>query len=124
MLTFAGYAPEAAEDEEPGVFQIYFTGSPGNVTAGKYNDGNKANRVVLRDRMYNGMKEAFKATKRMPASSIDWRVESVKLKPRSEAAFGEAESLKALQDEKAPKARRGNAASTGLAQTSGSSNRY
>jgi len=108
---FCGLARQKRQDEEPNVFQVYFTGCAGNVTAGKYNDGNKANRAILRDRMYAAMKEAFKSTKRMAiADGIDWRVEPVKLKPRNDPTFTEADNLKAIQDEKATKARRGNAA--------------
>ena len=36
------------------MFQVYFNGCGGNVTAGKYNDGAKENRPVLRDRIYAG----------------------------------------------------------------------
>ena len=92
---FCGLARQKRQDEEPGVFQVYFTGCAGNVTAGKYNDGAKANRAILRDRMHAGMLEAWKATKRLVASSIDWRVEPVKLKPRNDPTFTQAENLKA-----------------------------
>ena len=50
---FCGLAREKRARDEPGVFQVYFTGCAGNVTAGKYNDGAKENRPVLRDRMQN-----------------------------------------------------------------------
>lgn len=107
---FCGLARQKFQDENPKVFQIYFTGCSGNVTAGKYNDGAKENRPILRDRMYEGMKASFKSTKRLPVTGWEWRVEPIKLLPRKEANFGEEESKKVLADEKAPKARRGNAA--------------
>src|SRR5262245_52624881 len=107
---FCGLARQKVQDEDPGVFQIYFTGCSGNVTAGKYNDGAKENRAILRDRMFAAMKESLKSTKRTPVEGWEWRTESVQLPPRSEASFGEAESRTILDDEKATKARRGNAA--------------
>lgn len=107
---FCGLARQKLQDEDAKVFQIYFTGCSGNVTAGKYNDGDKKNRPVLRDRMFDAMKASFKSTKRMAVTGWDWRVEPVKLQPRKEANFGEEKSKEALADEKAAKAKRGNAA--------------
>jgi len=107
---FCGLARQKLQDENPKVFQAYFTGCAGNVTAGKYNDGAKENRGILRDRMYGGMTESLKSTKKTLVVGWDWRVEAVKLPPRKEASFGEVESRKALEDEKAAKSKRGNAA--------------
>lgn len=107
---FCGLARQKRQDEDPGVFQVYFNGCGGNVTAGKYNDGSKGNRVLLRDRMYNGMVAAWKDTKRTPADTFAWRYQPVRLPARTEPSFGEAESRKVLADPKAPAARRNNAA--------------
>jgi hypothetical protein len=107
---FCGLARQKRQAEDEGVFQVYFTGCAGNVTAGKYNDGEKANRAVLRDRIYAGMKAAWEATKRHPLREATWRIEKVKFQARREASFGEEASLAVLKDEKAAKARRGNAA--------------
>jgi hypothetical protein len=107
---FCGLARQKLQDDDPKVFQMYFTGCAGNVTAGKYNDGAKENRPILRDRMYVGMKLSFASTKKVAVNGWDWRIEPVKLPPRKEANFGEAESRRALEDEKATKAKRGNAA--------------
>jgi hypothetical protein len=107
---FCGLARQKRQDDDPKVFQVYFTGCAGNVTAGKYNDGAKENRPVLRDRMYEAMTAAWKATERQTVTGWDWRVEPVKLPPRREASFGEEESRKTLDDVKQAKAKRGNAA--------------
>jgi hypothetical protein len=107
---FCGLARQKRQDEEAKIFQMYFNGCAGNVTAGKYNDGSKANRPVLRDRMYTALKAAWKATKRHPLTTWEWRVEPLRLPPRREKSFGEEESRKLLQDAKAAKAQRGNAA--------------
>ena len=107
---FCGLARQKFQDEDAKTFQIYFTGCSGTVTAGKYNDGAKENRPVLRDRMFDAMKASFKSTKRMAVTGWDWRVEPIKLLARREATFGEEKSKEVLSDEKAAKARRGNAA--------------
>ena len=107
---FCGLARQKRQDEEPNVFQMYFNGCAGNVTAGKYNDGSKANRPVLRDRIHSAMKAAWDATKRYPLTTWEWRVEPMRFAPRREKTFGEEESSKSLSNPKADKTRRGNAA--------------
>ncbi len=106
---FCGLARQKFQDETK-VFQVYFNGCGGNVTAGKYNDGSKENRPVLRDRVHAAMVAASKDTNRTEVKEWDWRFEAVKLPPRKEASFGEEESTKALNDEKAAAAKRNNAA--------------
>ena len=107
---FCGLARDKRATEDEKAFQVYFTGCAGNVTAGKYNDGSKANRVILRDRMHAAMKAAWKATTTHAIDTWAWRVEPLKLSPRREMNFGAEESKKVLEDAKAAKARRGNAA--------------
>jgi hypothetical protein len=107
---FCGLARQKRQDEEPKIFQVYFTGCAGNITAGKYNDGSKANRPVLRDRIYTAMRAAWKATRRHPLTNWEWRVEPITLLPRREQSFGVEESRKVLPNDKAGKAQRGNAA--------------
>lgn len=107
---FCGLARQKLHQEDAQVRQIYFTGCSGNVTAGKYNDGSKENRPVLRDRIYDAMKAAWKATQRHAIDKWEWRVEAVKLPPRTESNFGAEESTKILNDEKQSKAKRNNAA--------------
>jgi hypothetical protein len=106
---FCGLARQKFQDETR-VFQVYFNGCGGNITAGKYNDGSKENRPVLRDRIHAGMAAAWKETKRSEVNGWEWRFEPVKLPPRKEASFGEEASKKVLEDEKATAARRNNAA--------------
>jgi hypothetical protein len=106
---FCGLA-RAKRREETKVFQVYFNGCAGNVTAGKYNDGAKENRPVLRDRILDGMAAAWKATERQALTSWQWRVQAVTLPPRKEASFGEEASRKALEDAEEKGAKRNNAA--------------
>jgi hypothetical protein len=107
---FCGLARRKRQAEEPKVFQVYFNGCAGNVTAGKYNDGSHENRPVLRDRIYAGMTAAWKATERFALDGFSWRVEPVQLPPRKEPIFGEAASRQVLDDPKQTAARRNNAA--------------
>jgi hypothetical protein len=107
---FCGLARQKIQDEQPGVFQVYFSGCAGNITAGKYNDGNRANRPVLRDRMAAAMRAAWKGTAVHLATNWRWRIEPVRLSPRSEPSFGEIESRRILADPSQSKARRVNAA--------------
>lgn len=107
---FCGLAREKRAGDDDKVFQVYFTGCAGNVTAGKYNDGSKENRATLRDRIYAGMKAAWRDTERKPIKTFGWRVHPLTLSARTEKSFGEEESRKALEDAKAAKSKRGNAA--------------
>jgi hypothetical protein len=107
---FCGLARQKRQQDDPNVFQIYFTGCAGNIAAGKYNDGARENRPVLRDRIYAGMLAAWNATKRHAVKTMEWRIEPVKLPPRSEKLFGLEQSRKLLEDAKQARARRGNSA--------------
>jgi hypothetical protein len=107
---FCGLARARRQEDDAKVFQVYFTGCAGNITAGKYNDGNPKNRPVLRDRIYDGMRAAWKDTTRHAAKEFHWRTEAVTLPPRTEKSFSIEESRRALEDPKQTRARRGNAA--------------
>jgi hypothetical protein len=107
---FCGLARQKRQNEDAGVFQVYFNGCGGNVTAGKYNDGARGNRAILRDRIHAAMTAAWRATTRTAVDGYDWRVDPVRLPPRREASFGEAASRALLNDESATAARRNNAA--------------
>lgn len=60
---------------------VHFNGAGGNIAAGKYNDGSQPNRMVLAQRLYLGMKQAFENAKPIPleSTSIDWHSIPVKL---------------------------------------------
>jgi hypothetical protein len=107
---FCGLARQKRQDEQTDVHQIYFTGCSGNVTAGKYNDGEKANRAILRDRMHGGMLAAWKDTTTFEVKGWNWKFEPVLFQPRREPTFGEEISTRDMNDEKQTKARRNNCA--------------
>jgi hypothetical protein len=109
-VDFCGLARRQRQDEDKDVFQIYFTGCAGNITAGKYNDGSPENRPVLRERVHAGMVGAWKATERFAVDRFSWHIEPVQLPARSEANFGVEASRQVLNDPKALAVRRNNAA--------------
>ena len=78
---FVGMARNQRQSEIGGVVHVHFNGAGGNITAGKYNDGDPANRPVLADRLRRGMQLAWQATDRHPvtAADIEWRVVPVAL---------------------------------------------
>lgn len=107
---FIGGARALLDRALPGVRCIHFNGAGGNVTAGKYNDGNPDNRAVLAERVFAGMKAAWDSQKPQPlsAADVEWRVRSVALPARH---AGEQPRLQAvLADAKQPFARRAFAA--------------
>jgi hypothetical protein len=107
---FCGLARQKRQQDDPSIFQIYFTGCAGNITAGKYNDGDHKNRGILRDRVYDGMRAAWQATRRHAVKQFAWHTRPVRMPPRHEKSFGAAESRRILNDPKQSTARRNNAA--------------
>jgi hypothetical protein len=83
---FVGWAREAMERKER-VFQIYFTGCSGNVTAGKYNDTKPEVRAGLKERLQAGMAAAAAATQFAPAEWLLWRTDALTLPVRTGAEF-------------------------------------
>ena len=63
---FVGMARRRRQADAPGVFQIYASGCSGNVTAGKYNDGDPDNRLILADRMHAAMKRGLEGDAARP----------------------------------------------------------
>jgi hypothetical protein len=107
---FCGLARRHRLADDPTIFQVYFTGCAGNITAGKYNDGSRGMRKWLRDRIYAGMQAAWQATVRHPVKSWQWRTEAVHLPSRTEASFSAEQCRKVLTDGTAARAARGHAA--------------
>ena len=81
---FVGLARRLMQTEHPSVFQIYASGCSGDVTAGKYNDGDPANRPVLARRLYEAMQQAWKNTERYPLEQVESRTTELELPFRSD----------------------------------------
>ncbi len=84
---FVGIARQRRQEADPRVFQIYASGCSGNVTAGKYNDGNPENRARLADRIAQGMSDAWESTRRFPLSRLEFRSVPLQLEPRGGPGF-------------------------------------
>jgi len=88
---FPGMARRQLQTTTPDTLQIYASGCSGNVTAGKFNDGARENRAVLAGRLTDAMHRARAATRRTPLEDADFRVQPLRLEPRSDAGFSAAE---------------------------------
>ncbi|MCU0713247.1 MAG: hypothetical protein MUC43_14395 [Pirellula sp.] len=60
---------------------VHFNGAGGNIAAGKYNDGSQPNRMILAQRLYQGLKQAFENARPIPLESeaIGWDSVPVRL---------------------------------------------
>jgi hypothetical protein len=78
---FPGIARFYRQLAVPDALHVHFNGASGNVAAGKYNDGAKEKRGILAERLADGMKRAWEATKREPVTpdAIGWKFEPVVL---------------------------------------------
>ena len=96
---FPGIARFMRGQSVPDALHVHFNGAGGNIGAGKYNDGDKENRIVLANRLADGMKQAWDKTEKWPIApeDISWQVEAVQLPP---AEYIQEETyLKAIKEE-------------------------
>lgn len=80
---FPGLARFFRQLAVPEALHIHFNGAGGDLGAGKYNDGSKENRLLLAERLANGMNRAWESTKKELVSpdSVGWFVEQISLPP-------------------------------------------
>lgn len=80
---FPGIARFMRGQAVPEALHVHFNGAGGNIGAGKYNDGSKENRLILAQRLADGMKRAWESTRKSPLTPADvaWRFERVALPP-------------------------------------------
>lgn len=97
---FPGLARKRRQADLPDVVQLYASGASGNVTAGKYNDGDRGNRAVLADRLYRAMADAWAATKRHRLDEVRFRSIDYRLEPRDGPGFTLADLRKRLTDDR------------------------
>lgn len=103
---FVGMARAMMQREHPRVFQIYTSGCSGDVTAGKYNNGSPENRPLLAKRLLTAMKSAWKSTKRVPLTSLEFRSTTLDLPFRPAATHTAAALARTVSDRKAAKRNR------------------
>lgn len=99
---FVGLARKRWFADTNSVFQIYASGCSGNVTAGKYNDGESGNREVLGDRIYAALKAAWKAKKKSAVKDVTFRSVPLTLEARTSEGFSEEALTKRLKDDPKP----------------------
>lgn len=80
---FPGIARFMRGQDQPEVLHVHFNGAGGNIGAGKYNDGQKENRLRLASRVADAMRRADKATVKFAISpdEVRWSVAPVSLPP-------------------------------------------
>lgn len=80
---FPGIARFVRGQAVPEALHVHFNGAGGNIGAGKFNDGAKANRVALGLRLADGMQRAWEATQKVSiaAADVKWQAEPVALPP-------------------------------------------
>lgn len=68
----------------PDALHLHFNGAGGNITVGKYNDGSHENRLILAERLADGMQRAWRQTKKekITAADVKWSVVPVALPPK------------------------------------------
>jgi hypothetical protein len=93
---FVGLAREAVERQDH-VFQIYFTGCSGDVTAGKYSDGSPKAMSELAEHLKSAMLASIAATRYAPARTATWRTQALTFPPRADQQQVAAQSRASLQ---------------------------
>jgi hypothetical protein len=73
---FPGVARFLRQMTVPEALHIHFNGAGGNVGAGKYNDGSKRNRLILAERLAEGMRLAWENSEKYPlkVEDVSWTV--------------------------------------------------
>ena len=91
---FPGLARFFRQLAVPAALPIHFNGAGGNIGAGKYNDGSPENRLLLAERLADGLRRAWQSTAREPiaAGAVTWRVESVSLPPAKHLVLDKLEA--------------------------------
>ncbi len=99
---FPGIARFFRQLAVPEALHVHFDGAGGNIGAGKYNDGSPTNRVVLAERMADGMRRAWENTRRQPiaARDVTWSVAPVALPPAKHLSREKLEAQLAARDPK------------------------
>jgi hypothetical protein len=99
---FVGLARRRRQADTPTTPQLYASGCSGNVTAGKFNDGDPANRPLLGDRVYRAMAAAWRDTTKVPVPRPTFRSVPLTLEARGGAGFTAAELTTRLTTDARP----------------------
>ena len=99
---FPGVARFLRQLAVPAALHIHFNGAGGNIGAGKYNDGSPENRLILGQRLAEGMRRAWESTKREPLipEMVGWTVEPVALAPAEDLDEAKLQAQLVARDER------------------------
>ena len=80
---FPGVARFLRQMRVPSALHVHFNGAGGNLGAGKYNDGSHENRMILAEKLADGMRRAWEATEKsvLTPKDIAWRIEPTAVPP-------------------------------------------
>lgn len=95
---FPGIARFIRGQDVNSALHVHFNGAGGNVTAGKYNDGTRSNRMLLATRLSEGMREAFEKSEKLPLSAQDIGWSSVPVKLPLSTHLNESDLLTKLKE--------------------------
>jgi hypothetical protein len=99
---FPGMARARIQRDLPDVFQIYTSGCSGDTIAGIYNDGSPQMRPVLAERLYQGMRAAWEATKVAPLETFVFRKTALNFEARRSPGFSPEEMRMRLSEPQRP----------------------
>ncbi len=80
---FPGLARKLMQEAHAGALQIYASGCSGNVTAGKWNQGEPGTRQKLAGRLYEAMEAAWRDTRRAPLELVGFSMALMPLGARN-----------------------------------------
>jgi hypothetical protein len=92
---FPGVARFFRQLAVPDALHVHFAGAGANLGAGKYNDGSHENRLILAERLADGMRRAWENTKRQPlkVDDVHWNVLPLALSPSPGLSIDAIEAL-------------------------------
>lgn len=97
---FCGLARKQRQQMEPDCVHLYFNGCGGNIGAGKYNDGSKAMRPVLTQRILDGIVGSEEHLDPQTIQSVSWQTHDIR--PPSDSRFDEQQLMRQISDRKQP----------------------
>ncbi len=80
---FVGLARKRRQRDESNCVHLSFTGCAGNVAAGKYNDGAKEHRLLLTERIYDGIVRSETELLLEPVKQMTWKTAEILPPPRA-----------------------------------------
>jgi len=99
---FVGMARSMRQKDTPATKQIYVSGCSGDLTAGKYNDGNRENRPIFAERLHKAMADAWEATQKFALGAIEFRASQMRMPPRESPGYAPDDYQRTIADDSKP----------------------